>query len=67
MKKIKEEINKEIVGIVEKQPTKKMAKWSNKCYIFFFVVKEPFKKDDVEQKDFLQDLDLLIVNNNLPL
>jgi hypothetical protein len=33
----------------------------------FFVIKEPFKRDDVQQKDFLQDLGLLIVKNNLPL
>ncbi len=25
----------------------------------FFAIKETFKKDDVQQKDFLQDLDLL--------
>jgi hypothetical protein len=31
------------------------------------VGKEPFKKDDVQQKEFLQDLGLLIVKNNLPL
>jgi hypothetical protein len=36
-------------------------------YLVFFVVKEPFKKDDVYQKDFLQDLGLLIMKNNLPL
>jgi hypothetical protein len=33
----------------------------------FFDVKEPFKNDDVQQKDFLQDLGLLIVKVNLPL
>jgi hypothetical protein len=31
------------------------------------VVKEPFKKHDVYQKDFWQDLGHLIVKNNLPL
>ncbi len=30
-------------------------------------MKEPFRKDDVKQKDFLQDLGLLIMKNNLPL
>jgi hypothetical protein len=34
-------------------------------YLLFFVVKEPF--NDVQQKDFLQNLGLLIVKNNLPL
>jgi hypothetical protein len=36
-------------------------------YLLLFVVKEPFKKDDVKQKDFLQNLGLLIMKNNLPL
>jgi len=39
----------------------------NKCNFTFFVIKEPFKNDDVQQKDFLQDLNLLIVKNNLAL
>jgi hypothetical protein len=34
---------------------------------FFFATKEPFKKDNVQQKDFLQSLGLLIMKNNLPL
>jgi len=37
-------------------------------YIFnFFVEKEPFKKDDVEQKQFLEDVGFLIMKNNLSL
>jgi len=32
----------------------------------FFVTKKPFKKDDVQHKDLLQDLGLLIMKNNLP-
>jgi hypothetical protein len=36
-------------------------------YLFFVVVKEPFKKDDVQQKDFLEDIGLLIMKRNLPL
>jgi hypothetical protein len=33
----------------------------------FFVAKDLFKKDDVYQKDFLQNLSLLIVKNHLPI
>jgi hypothetical protein len=33
----------------------------------FFVVKNPFKKDDEQQKYFLQELVLLIIKNQLPL
>jgi hypothetical protein len=36
-------------------------------YIYLFDVKDPFKKDDVQQKYFLQDFNLLIVKNQLPL
>jgi hypothetical protein len=36
------------------------------CY-YFFDVKDPFKKDDVQQKSFLQDFNLLIVKSQLPL
>jgi hypothetical protein len=35
--------------------------------IFFFPTKEPFKKDDVQQKQFVEDLTLLIIKNHLPL
>jgi hypothetical protein len=33
----------------------------------FFYVKDTFKKEDVSQKEFLKDLGLLIVKNNLPI
>jgi hypothetical protein len=33
----------------------------------FFITKDPSKKDNVQQKDFLQDLGLLIVKNDLPM
>jgi hypothetical protein len=32
-----------------------------------FNIKNPLKKDDEQQKDFLQDLGLLIVKDQLPL
>jgi hypothetical protein len=34
-------------------------------YLVFFVAKEPFKKDDVQQKQFLEDLTFLIIKNHL--
>jgi hypothetical protein len=33
----------------------------------FFFVKNTFEKEDVPQKEFLEDLGLLIVKNNLPI
>jgi hypothetical protein len=50
----------------EKQPTNKQL-----CLVdqfkFIFLVKDSFKKKDMPQKDFLEDLGLLIVKNNLPM
>jgi hypothetical protein len=37
-----------------------------KC-LSFFSTKDSFKKDDVRQKQFLQDLGLLVVKNHLPM
>jgi hypothetical protein len=36
-------------------------------YLNFFVSKDPFKKDDVEQKMFMENLALLIMKNHLPM
>jgi hemerythrin-like domain-containing protein len=49
-KRFEETINNEIIENVEKQHIKKRPN----------VLKESFKKDDVQQKDFLQDLGLFI-------
>jgi hypothetical protein len=40
---------------------------SQEVQFLVFVIKEPFKKDDMQQKKYLQDLGLLIMENNLPL
>jgi len=34
-------------------------------YLVFFVAKEPFKKYDVQQKQFSEDLTLLIIKNHV--
>ncbi len=47
MKKFEEEINNEIVGTIERQHTKKRQNVPTSVISIFFVVKEPFKKDDV--------------------
>jgi hypothetical protein len=36
-------------------------------YLNFFNIKNSLKKDNEQQKDFLQDLGLLIVKDQLPL
>jgi len=45
----------------EKQPSKKKPNVFPNSISSFFVVKKPFKKNDVQQKQFLEDLTLLIV------
>jgi hypothetical protein len=49
----------------ERQPSKKRPNVSFNSISSFFVVKEPFKKDDMQQKQILEDLTLLIVKNHL--
>ncbi len=51
----------------ERQPSKKKPNIFSNSIFSFFVGKEPFKKDDVQQKQFLEDLGILIVKNHLPL
>jgi hypothetical protein len=36
-------------------------------YLFIYCCQRSFKNDDEQHKDFLQDLGLLIVKNQLPL
>jgi hypothetical protein len=67
VKKFEEEINNEIIGSVERQPAKKRPNVPTSVIFVFFAMKEPSKKDDVQQKNFLQNLGLLIVKNNSPL
>jgi hypothetical protein len=33
----------------------------------FFSIKDSFKKEDVPQKEFLEDLGFLIIKNNIPM
>jgi hypothetical protein len=56
VKKIEEEINNEIVGIVERKLIKKRPNVPTSVISVFFVVKEPFKNNDVKQKDFCRTL-----------
>jgi hypothetical protein len=51
----------------EKQPSKKRPNVSSNSISNFFVAKKPFKKDDVQQKQILEDLIISIVKKHLPL
>jgi hypothetical protein len=51
----------------EKQPSKKISNVYSNYIPSFFATKEPFKKNDVQQKQFLEDLTFLIVKNHISL
>ncbi len=48
----------------ERQPFKKRSNIFSNSISNFFVAKKPFKKDDVQQKQNLEDLGFLIVTNH---
>jgi hypothetical protein len=54
-------------GNAEKQPAKKIVIISSESISKFFYVKDSFEREDVPHKEFLDDLSLLIVKNNLPI
>jgi hypothetical protein len=66
-KKFEKKINNLITKNVERFQQRKTLMSQEVQFLVFFVINEPFKKIDVQQKDFLQDLVLLIMENNLPL
>jgi hypothetical protein len=52
---------------LDTQPAKKRPNvFANEIFEFFFT-KDPFKKNDVQQKSFLQDLGLLVVKSHVPM
>jgi len=64
---IQEEINNQRKENVKRQFVKKRSLISNSSISEFFVSKDPFRKDDVEQKMFVENLTLLIMKIYLPL
>ncbi len=55
-KRFEEEMNSPLRNILERQPTKKRPNVFNSKILEFFGAKDPFKKDVMQQKQFLQDL-----------
>ncbi len=63
-----EDINNHVVkGELEKQLIKKRPNLSSNVIPNFFFAKDPFKKEDVQQKQFMEDLGLLIILKYLPM
>jgi hypothetical protein len=50
---------------VERQPTKKRQNVSSSKISEFFFTKLPYKKHEMQQKQFLKDLTLLIIKSHL--
>jgi hypothetical protein len=61
-KKLDEEVNSLVKTQVERQPSTKRQNVSS-----FFSPKFPYKKDELQQKYFFENLALLIVKNHLPI
>jgi hypothetical protein len=61
-KGFEEEMNSPLKQLVIKRPNVFNSKISN-----FFGAKDPFKRDVVQQKKFLQDLAFLVAKNHLPI
>jgi len=62
-----EKVNFLLKGSVGKQSTKKRTIIFNKSISKNKFIKDSFKRKDVPHKCFLEEFDLLIVNNNLPI
>jgi hypothetical protein len=60
-----EEIKNPLRGKVERQLAKKNQIHLAMQLLIFYVAKEPFHNDDMQQKMFLEDMGLLIVKNHL--
>jgi hypothetical protein len=52
---------------VERQPSKKRQNVSSFEIFEFFFIKFPYKKDEMQRKQFLEDLALLIIKSRLPI
>jgi hypothetical protein len=63
VKTFEEEVISLVNSGLEKHLTKKIPYAFANEISKFFSTKDPFKKNDVQQKSFLQDLGLLIVKN----
>ncbi len=66
-KRFQEKFNFQGKENVEKQYAKKRFLISNSSIFEFLTSKDPFKKDDVEQKMFMENLALLITKSHLHL
>jgi hypothetical protein len=67
VKNFEEKVNLLMILIKERQPTKEVPYVFRKLVSKTCVMKDSLKEDNVQQKEFLEYLNLLIVKNNLPI
>ncbi len=65
MKKIEDKMNIKMKNSMESQPTKKKHAVSLSAIFNFVGALDLFKKDNVQQKLFIENLGILVVKNNL--
>jgi hypothetical protein len=66
IKKFEKELNNFGRAIITKQPLKNRPNTSTISISSFFGFTIPFKKNKLQQREFLEDLALLIIKNHLP-
>jgi hypothetical protein len=64
VKKFVEEVNNSMKQTKERHFAKKILNISRGSLSKVFIVKDYFQKEDLPQKDFFEDLGLLIIKNN---
>jgi hypothetical protein len=66
-KKFDEEMNNLVKSELERQLVKKKQNVSSSEISNFFIIKILYKKEDVQLKQFLEDLALLIIKSHMPI
>jgi hypothetical protein len=67
IKKIEEEMNNNFKNPLESQLAKKRFVMNASVISNFLGAINPYKKDNVHQKDFVENLGLLVIKNHLPI
>jgi hypothetical protein len=67
VKKIEEEMNNNFKSSLEGQLAKKRFVMNASVISNFVGAINPYKKDNVHQKDFVENLGLLVIKNHLPI
>jgi hypothetical protein len=67
VKKFEEEVNNNFKSQLESQLAKKRFVVNSSMISNFFRAINPYKKDNVHEKDFVENFNLLVIKNHLPI